>query len=204
MKLAVASDKFARGLEEPGAQWKNWTEADGYPTYDWRCEPGTAGNTAKIWARYEVLDAKIALDRRYKSDAHFVTYVVSADGVPLRWQPRINKAGLPWMFDQGFAVEADVLVCDVDNAGHMLWDDRMIERFKRQLDALEVLSTVGVYTTKHGYRLLQPLDEPISVIEVENYIHGWLSKLETAGIKPDWKCKDWTRHFRLPHVVRDS
>lgn len=34
------------------------------------------------------------------------------------------------------------------------------------------------------------------------YLCGWLAQLEAAGIPVDWACRDWTRHFRLPHVVR--
>lgn len=199
--IAVAADKFARGVDEPGAPIKGIGSA----TYDWREEPGSPGNTAPVFAHYEVLDLRKALEQRYSSDAHLVTYyLLSSDGVPLRRQPRIRKTALPWLLSQGYSVEVDTLFCDGDNPGHIGWTEELLDDFRNKLDSLEVLSTSGYYTTAHGYRFIQPLDEPVVAAEAERYIVGWLHELEDAGIAVDWGCKDWTRHFRAPYVRRDG
>jgi hypothetical protein len=49
---------------------------------------------------------------------------------------------------------------------------------------------------------VQPLVEPILAGEVEATLARWLETLATAGLEVDWACRDWTRHFRLPHVRR--
>ena len=61
-------------------------------------------------------------------------------------------------------------------------------------------ATCGVYHTLHGRHIVQPLAQPIPVAKAEPYLRRWLLGLESAGLAVDWACRDWTRHFRLPHV----
>lgn len=178
--VAVAPNKFARGVE---------TAADFAPD-----------NERKVRAAYEVLELGAALNREWRSDAHLVCYVVrDATGAPLGKQPRINKPGLAAV---AYDVDCAVFCCDVDNPGHAEWTDELFGRAVEQQVSLPVLATTGVYATKHGRRILQPLAKPIPVRDVEPYLERWLSELEHAGIAVDWACRDWTRHFRLPHVRR--
>ncbi len=162
----------------------------------WRI-PGFDGVRDNVRDAYEILDLREALDRRYRTDAHLVAYVVpGADR-----QPRINKSGLPHF---GRAVEMDVFFCDVDNPDHALWTDEMLAEALEEYGAIEVLQTAGVYHTARGRRIVQPIQEPIPVEQVEPYIRRWFLQLERAGLVVDWSCRDWTRHYRLPHVVRDG
>jgi hypothetical protein len=182
--VAVASNKFTPG-----------TDSDN----DWR-DPTPRAKRAR--ADLRVRDLTEALADTYDSDAHLVTYVVTApDGAPLIRQPRVRKTALPWLLAEGYRVDCDVLFCDVDNEGHADWTPGLLERAERDLE-LPVLATAGVYHTTHGRRFVQPLDEPVSVAEVERYLTAWLRELEAAGIAVDWACRDWTRMFRLPHVRR--
>ena len=114
-------------------------------------------------------------------------------------QPRINKSGLTH-FDG--IVETNVFFCDVDNQGHAEWNDQLTEVALQEYQSLPVLATAGVYHTAHGRRIVQPIAEPVPVSEVERFLRRWLVQLEAAGLPVDWACRDWTRHFRLPHLRR--
>jgi hypothetical protein len=146
---------------------------------------------------YEVVELREALERTYTTDAHLVSYVVRGR----TRQPRINKEGLPY-FDG--IVETTAFFCDVDNDAHGAWTDDLVARAMREYATIAALDTCGVYHTAHGRRVVQPLLEPIPVAQSEPYLRRWLLSLECAGLRVDWACKDWTRHFRLPHVVRDG
>jgi hypothetical protein len=167
-RVAVAKDKFARGLN---------------------------GTARAVRDAYEVLDLEDALARVYATDAHLVTYVVAG----AEYQPRINKTGLH-MAPTMPVVEA--FFCDVDNAAHAEWTDALRAAARAEEDALAILGTAGIYDTAHGRRIVQPIAEAIRADGVEPYLRRWLRDLEAAGLAVDWKCKDWTRHFRLPHVRR--
>jgi hypothetical protein len=180
--IAIAPTKFARGVEGPASDWR---VKGGCPT------------------PYESVELTEALERTYATDAHLVAYTIrSSTGEPLARQPRINKGGLPWVLGEGFVVEQAVFFCDVDNPDHAPWTLPLLERAIREYEELEVLRTAGVYHTQHGRRIVQPLATPIPVTEVEPYLHRWLLELESAGLPFDRACRDWTRHFRLPHVRR--
>jgi hypothetical protein len=182
--IAVAPNKFATGVEDAETNWR------------------VDGRTRAV---YEVLELKDALERTYTTDAHLVSYVVrNADGQPLTHQPRINKGGIAWMRAQGFTVDQAVFFCDEDNPGHAPWSFALLDKAVRQYAELEVLQTAGIYHTEHGRRIVQPIAAPLHVEQVEPYLDRWLLELAAAGIRFDKACRDWTRHFRLPHVRRDG
>lgn len=160
----------------------------------WRI-PGFDGVREDVREAYEVLELRDALERRYKTDAHLVAYVVPG----AERQPRINKPGLPHF---GRPVEMGVFFCDIDNPDHARWTDAMFAAAMEHYDTLEILQTAGIYHTARGRRIVQPIAEPIPVQDVEPYIRRWFLDLEQAGLAVDWACRDWTRHYRLPNVYR--
>lgn len=162
----------------------------------WRI-PGFDGVRQNVEAAYEVIDLCEALKNKYKTEAHLVAYVVPG----MTHQPRINKPGLPH-FEH--PVEMGVLFCDVDNPNHALWTEQLFADAMEQYERLDVLQNAGIYHTAHGRRIVQPIDSPIPVQEVEPYIRRWFLTLEQAGLRVDWACRDWTRHYRLPHVHRQG
>jgi hypothetical protein len=97
-----------------------------------------------------------------------------------------------------------VFFCDVDNTDHAPWTEELFADAMEQYESLEVLQKAGIYHTAHGRRIVQPIDSPIPVQEVEPYIRRWFLTLEQAGLRVDWACRDWTRHYRLPHVHRQG
>jgi len=156
---------------------------------------GFDGSGREVPAAYEVLDLREALERVYPTDAHFVTYIVEGASR----QPRLNKPGLPY-FDR--PVLTTTFVCDVDNPGHAEWNEELRAQAAREWGSIPELATCGLYHTLHGRRIVQPLATPIPAPKSEAYLRRWLLGLESAGIAVDWTCRDWTRHFRLPHVRR--
>jgi hypothetical protein len=194
---AVTEHRAARGVEAPGALLKRGKSA-APSTYDWREERGSEANLAGIVAAFEVMPLEVALRRTFTSDAHAVTYVVcDSSGVPLSRQPRVNKGGLSWLLSQGYSVTVDHLHVDVDNPGKERWTEESIA-------AISIPSGAGIYLTRGGYHLLQPLDEPVPVTTVELYLAAWHEELRDLGISVDTQCKDWTRLFRQPNVRREG
>lgn len=158
---------------------------------------GFDGSGREVPAAYEVMGLREALERVYTTDAHFVTYVVEG----ATRQPRINKPGLPYFDGPVFTT---TFVCDVDNPGHAEWNEELRAQAERQWTSVPELATCGLYHTLHGRRIVQPLAAPIPAGKSEAYLRRWLLRLESAGIAVDWTCRDWTRHFRLPHVRRSG
>jgi len=146
---------------------------------------------------YQVLELHEALQRRYTSDAHLVTYV--ADG--LARQQRVNKPGL---LAYPHTLRIECFFADVDNPGHALWTDDTLAEARASDPYHEALATAGLYYTSGGRRIVQPLEKPILVGEAEPYIKAWLTSLERASLAVDHNCRDWTRHFRLPYVRREG
>jgi hypothetical protein len=156
---------------------------------------GFDGSGRHVLDAYEVMDLREAIERVYATDAHHVCYLVEG----ATRQPRINKPGLPY-FDR--PVLTTTFVCDIDNPGHVEWNDLLRAQAACEWDTIPELGTCGVYHTLHGRHIIQPLAVPIPVAKAEPYIRRWLLSLESAGLDVDWACRDWTRHFRLANVVR--
>lgn len=190
--MAVAPNARAYGVAQTGDDWRI---ARGEPGNDRELRAGVVG----IDAPYTVTALDNALAATYPTDAHLVAYVLRDASGPLRTQPRINKSGLPFILSLGFGVSIDTLIADVDNPGHCDWTPEL-EAIAHAEDAR--LGTAGVYYTSHGRRIVQPLRRAIDVSLAEGVLDGWLASLEALGILADSSCRDWTRHFRLPHVRR--
>ena len=63
---------------------------------------------------------------------------------------------------------------------------------------------VRVVTREAFIPTVQKSLQELPVQEVEPYLHRWHVELIEAGIDVDTKCKDWTRHYRLPNVIREG
>lgn len=176
--VAVARDKYARGLPHP---------------------------TKKAQFAYEQMDLVDALLRTYPSDAHMVSYTVNYHKPPEDyqpgWQQRLKKDT-----DLDLLMLDASMTCftvDVDNEGHAKWDDALLAAMAEQV-RLPILQTAAHFCTKHGWRIIQPLANPIPVRQAERYLRKYLLELQMAGIKADMACKDWTRHMRMPNVHREG
>jgi len=174
MLVAVAPDKMRKGLDVSKGQ----LEAE---------------------HAYEVTHVDAMLSTTYRTDAHFVAYVVEGWAT----QPRINKGGLGLVEARGGVVRLACMVADVDNPNHGAWrsDEDAIAGCERM--AAQVPTAI-VYATRGGARIVQPLAVLLAIDAAEPAIGAWLRELGERGIVADEKCMDWTRHFRCPHVMRDG
>ncbi|WP_394825048.1 hypothetical protein [Pendulispora albinea] len=156
---------------------------------------GVPKETARLDA-YERVELVEALHRTWRTDAHAVGYLAAGFGPR---QPRLTKGAV---LEGLYNAQTTVFFCDIDNPRHEAWTDEM-RAAAFAFDAHH-LQTEGVYHTRSGRRLVQPLAEPLPVLAAEWHIRRWLLELEGRGYLVDWSCTDWTRHFRLPHVRRDG
>ncbi|HEY4117890.1 MAG TPA: hypothetical protein VGM56_08545, partial [Byssovorax sp.] len=146
-----------------------------------------------------------ALSRAWRHDAHAVAYATHGpDGEPLERQPRVTKEGLAWVQGQGFGVTASTLLADVDCPDHGAWTPSLRTKFDAAFAASPTCSTAGLFFTAHGARIVQPLASPLDVEAFERVLGAWLLRLRNDGIAADLGCRDWTRFFRLPLVMRDG
>jgi hypothetical protein len=111
---------------------------------------GFEAGQEKAPSDYVVRELREALEHVYFTDAHLVTYLVEG----LDKQPRVNKAGLE-LYGKRLTVEC--FFCDVDNPGHAPWTDEWFEAARVQDQTLPSLTTAGVYYTRGGRRIVQPL-----------------------------------------------
>jgi len=165
-----------------------------------RNEWGFAPGRTDVPSRYVVRELSEALHHCYFTKAHLAPYVV--EGLELgQKQCRITKAGIDLFIEKtGKRAFTEAFFCDVDNPGHGVWTDELFARAREQDRSLPSLSTAGVYYTEHGRRIVQPLAEPLDARDTEPHLAGWLRRLEGEGLAVDWRCRDWTRLYKLPNV----
>lgn len=193
--VAVYDSKYQKAIHAPGYDKKTW---------DWRALPGSETNTAKVLAYGKTHELLEALHTRWSTDAHMTAYVMSKDGQIVRNQPRLSKDALPWVQELGYSVTSQVLICDIDNDNHETWTPDSTQKAIEQAQTIEAFRMGIWYFTARGRRLIHVLHTPIPVQDIEPFLIGWLDELERQGIRADRNCKDWTRMFRLPWVVRDD
>lgn len=149
------------------------------------------------------------MEKEFDTDAHFVCYSVVGEDV---W-PRINKPALSSIRRAGSDVVLKHIVMDWDTPKELGSNDKvplnseLFEMFAEMImghqDSL-VSKWKHAYTTRNGGRIIYELDIPVPADESEGYINSMLVKWKELGIEMDMKCKDWTRLFRAPQVVRDG
>jgi hypothetical protein len=176
---------------------------------------------------YENTPYHEAFAHAYATDAHFVTYTVCKGTETLRFQPRINKgAGFAHLRAEGFRLETWWIAIDVDTFvpvppgvsrrnTHVAWEAHPTPHLKPWLLAIldQFQVPCAVYFTSKGARLLFALAEPVPTETVEPLIAAVIGFLRSIGLNADETgepglsadeaCKDWTRHFRLPNVLRE-
>jgi len=150
---------------------------------------------------YEQLPLLDALARVYRTDAHLTSYLLPADHalVVSGRQPRLAKTSPA---DVLAAASFTTIFIDADNPGHAPWTDEIRAAAIAKYSAARL--PFGVYHTTGGARFVLPLATPVPVLEAEPLIRRALAELDASGLQVDWSAKDWTRHFRLPNVVRNG
>lgn len=187
-------------------------------TSDWRFQPGSPENLKGVRAVGEVLPLKDALARSWPGHVFLVSYVVyGPDGAPLGFQPRVNKtpdpsgvSGADWLESLGYALKFHVLIADIDNYkpnkkdGKRPWDAELHALWNERIRKSQTMKTAGFYLSKHGMKIYQPLLRPLDRWEAEEALQAWWARLSADGIEVDKACKDWTRLYCAPDVVREG
>ena len=197
--VACAPHKMIAGVKVPGT--------DGL-THDFRYPRGSDENAKGVEAAFANIPFAQAMALAWTSDAHCTTYTVERDGVPLPAQPRVNKQALWWMRKQGFELRHHALWADIDLPDHdKTW--RQSGWIARTSLADQYAYSAGLvdcwlYFTAKGLRAIRPLATPVLPEQYEALVTTWYADLEAQGIKPDGMCRDWTRLYRLPNVIRQG
>jgi hypothetical protein len=145
-------------------------------------------------------------------DAHCACYgLFDTDGSQVVEYPRLTKAGLtatvPGIAAESFSA---CVALDLDLSGHGTWDEAKRTAIKQKMalagEALPWLLQPTVwYTTSGGMRLVYALTDPIPLAGpggLEDLIAGLIGAAAGHGLVIDPACRDWTRLFRLPKVIR--
>lgn len=135
-----------------------------------------------------------ALERAHPDDRHFVAYAPRRlDGHLARLNTHATEGrAAVWdrLDDLDGPIEIRLLVGDIDAPGH-----EPTPRWRRNTEALLDASPYSYYATRGGYRILALPEEPFALTCAVDADHGLVL---------DRACKDWTRLYRLPNVVRDG
>jgi hypothetical protein len=147
-----------------------------------------------------------AIAREWEHDAHLTMYAACDDQGTAVF-PRINKRGSSFVGDllaQGGRVACSVLIFDHDLPEKAEWTEDGLGEFVRFIAESDFHLPTYWYTTLHGSRFVYVLDEPVSHAEAEGLMLGIMRDALAEGLELDTACKDWTRLFRLPRVLRDG
>lgn len=179
-------------------------------TYDWRARPGSPENTHRV-VPAATMTLTDALSRQFGGDAMLVGYAMyTADGALVPSAPRVNKPGLEWVEKQGYRLFYTCLFADIDNPPlpghkeHGPWTPELVARRQHLWNTVPALRTAGRYVSAGGWRIVQPLAEPVPIDSSEDHLLDWHDELRAAGIELDPRCRDWTRLYRAPYAVRDG
>jgi len=207
--IAVARTKYMRAVDGPENDWR---PPEGTHLFEGR-------RNVQAFACFEVVPLLTALNDTYSTDEHLVAYVMHRDGQRVPFQPRVAKDGLEYVRSQGFELFANVVVLDVDNdvpadsekERHAPWTPELVTEAEARYARWRADGTLtwGIYHTSKGARFVQPLDRWIPIHQFEYQMRAFYERVmalhrEGERWRPDERCKDWTRHFRLPNVVRDG
>lgn len=141
-----------------------------------------------------------AFSQAFDDDAHFVAYTIDED-----MQHRLDYGAIGRV-----PIVMALFVVDVEPANHAprtkAWDDDQGPRIERA-----IADGAFFYSTRGGYRLVWKMAVGFG-IETKQDAEDWkasylgaLAEVEARyGIIGDKACKDWTRLYRLPFVVRDG
>lgn len=143
-----------------------------------------------------------ALTKSYTTDAHFVAYMN-----PIHRRVRVEAIGV-------VPIEVNLLVGDVDDpvSHKKRARDEWREVEHKKIEKLfEKHPRAFVYETRGGYRVMFALPAPFEIKTAEDKTRWWSQYLafrsylaREFSITIDPACKDFTRFYRLPNVVRDG
>jgi hypothetical protein len=150
-----------------------------------------------------------ALNTSYPTDAHITCYALCDKEGNTGDIPLMRKPVLRQIQEQGGNLYLTCIGLDWDTPGHIpLSPEILVDFLNKFLVASEQDERLGAwaayYTSRHGTRVFYDLEKPVPVQDGEKYIVSIIKEFKRHGLNFDPTCKDWTRRFRLPKVVRDG
>ena len=150
-----------------------------------------------------------ALNTEHPSDAHITCYALSAGGKALGQIPLMTKGVLKQVQKDGGELVTTCIGLDWDCPGHVKLSPALLMGFLTSfLAACELDERLGswtaYYTTRHGARVFYDLVEPVKVEDGEKYVTSIIKEFKKHNVMFDTACRDWTRRYRLPKVLRDG
>lgn len=137
----------------------------------------------EVCSRVEVADA---LTFRWDTEARFAAYVSSCDR-----RLSVDAAGKTDITMQWFVVDVDAP------------KDLPIQRWRSRFGGMRLPGRPFGYWTRGGLRLMWRTNRGVDQWG-HWYLDALLSLAARYDLRPDPQCRDWTRLYRLPHVVRDG
>jgi len=151
-----------------------------------------------------------ALDTEHPSDAHMTLFVLKEkDGTIVPAIPLLSKSTLKSVRAEGGDLLLTAAALDWDTPGHITLTPELLCNFLTKFLAAcaadeRLAKWRSYYTTRHGCRVVYELEEPVPVDDGERRILSILNEFKRQDLRFDTACRDWTRRFRLPKVVRDN
>lgn len=182
-------------------------------------------DTGQPVALHQTVPMVQAFSAEHKRDEHMVCYTVEGDaGTTTEAIPRMTKGAVAALFDPNDIckyreklpgirrVAGTMLALDFDLPEHVRWTDAHRETVQRLINECgtrwnTLLAPSVFYATNGGLRLVWFLSSAIDVRGaggLEDMLHGLVATAYMAGLLVDPACRDWTRLFRLPRVVRED
>lgn len=151
------------------------------------------------------LDLSEALARTWPTDAHFCAYE------PIEVEGEIVRLAIESVIDVLDGVRMVTLVGDIDDPETHGTPEPARPEWRESLARGLAASELAHYETRGGYRVLAQLRDPFVLTgpaDADRWkalYSGWCDELErTHGLVLDRACKDWTRLYRLPNVMREG
>lgn len=191
----------------------------------WDGSPAFTDSKGRALRTFRAGDCVTGLESTYHTDAHFVPYHLvdarQSTPLPLREVPRLKKGAARTLEGLGVLVRFDLIVFDVDDpiahaenkrrehAGDPQRVPASPEWRREVCSALgglpgAVSTRLGWYETRGGYRLLWGLPYAVDASTYAAIYLRMLTFFTAHGITADPSCKDWTRLYRCPRVLRDG
>lgn len=158
--------------------------------------------------RWPTMELGTALFHKWQCDAHITGYATRGDTLP-----RLASQAI------GTSEVEEVRMCatflDFDRPGHEPWPSQDIAT-ETLTDMIEqggwFSDAYALYTTRAGIRAVYVLAQPVPLALADSWVKPWhaakkeaLASILTAFVLEwDDSANQWSRHFRLPYVLRDG
>lgn len=151
-----------------------------------------------------------AMETEHPTDAHLTCYaLIDDEGNHIPEIPLMKKQVIRQIKAEGGELHQTCIGLDWDCPGHLPLTPQdlcgFLDSFFKACELDERLAQWAVfYTTRHGCRVFYDLTDSVPVEDGERYMTSLLKEFKAHNIDFDISCRDWTRRYRLPKVVRDG